>query len=396
MLWLKRLGLLALAALIAGGFYIALREKPAGVDIAVVTKGPMQVSIREQGVARVRAIYSVSAPIAGHLSRSLLTEGDKVEGGKSVVASIHPLDPPLLDTRAIAELQAARDAAKTGVGLATIDLQKAQSGLKLADDEFKRAARLAERGIISESALQKYSSTLDMQRSAIDSALAAITLRQAELASAEARLLQTGPDDAKAANCCVNLVAPVSGTVLSIDVKSEQAVTPGMKIAEIGDVSDLEIAVELLSADAVRIKPGTKAQIVDWGGGDALAATVRRVDPSAFTKVSALGIEEQRVNAVLNLDAADPRLGHNFRVFAQMAIWDCASCIQVPISALFRTGNDWTTFRVDGGRLKLQPVSIGHMNAEVAEVSGGLKPGDTVVVHPNDVLAEGSLIEPRE
>ena len=396
MLWLKRLGLLVLAGLIAGGFYIALREKPTPVDTAVVTEGPMQVSIREQGVARVRAVYSVSAPIAGHLSRSLLTEGDQVQGGKSVVASIHPLDPPLLDARTIAELEAGKDAAKTSVGLATIELERAEAALKLANDDLKRATRLAERGIISESALQKYSSAVDNQESAVESARAAITLRQAELASTQARSMQTGPDRTDAASCCVDLVAPVSGTVLSIAVKSEQAVAPGMKIAEIGDLSNLEIAVEILSSDAVQIKPGTKAQIVDWGSADALAATVRRVDPSAFTKVSALGIEEQRVSAILDLDQTDPRLGHDYRVFAQMAIWDCEKCIQVPISALFRTGNDWTAFKLDGDRLILQPVSIGHMNADVAEVTAGLKPGETVVVHPSDVLSQGSLIEPRD
>ncbi len=396
MFWLKRLGLLVLAALIAAGFYAAMREKPASVDVATVIEGSMQVSIREQGIARVRDIYSVSAPIAGHLSRTLLTEGDKVESGKTIVASIHPLDPPLIDARTMAELQAAKDAAQSGVGIAMIDLQKAETALKLANDDLKRATKLFGPGIISESALQKFTTQVDIQKSVVDTAKAAIAVRQAEVASAEARLLRTDPANPAKADCCVNIVAPVSGTVLSIAVKSEQAVSPGMKIAEIGDVADLEIAVELLSSDAVRIKPGTKAQIIDWGGGDSLNATVRRVDPSAFTKVSALGIEEQRVNAVLDLDGADARLGHNYRVFAQMAVWDCQSCIQAPISALFRTGNDWTVFVVDGGRVRQQIISIGHMNADVAEVTDGLKTGTIVVVHPNDVLTDGSLVEPRE
>ena len=396
MLWLKRLGLLMLAGLAAGGFYVAMREKPASVDVATVTEGPMQVSIREQGVTRVREIYVVSAPIAGHLSRTFLTEGDKVESGKTVVASIHPLDPPLIDTRTMAEFQAAKDAAQSGVGIAIIDLQKAETALKLASDELKRATRLFGTGIISESALQKFTTQVDIQKSAVEAARAAIAVRQAELASAEARLLQTDPSNPAKMDCCVNIVAPVSGTVLSIAVKSEQAVSAGMKIAEIGDVSDLEVAVELLSSDAVRIKPGAKAQIVDWGGGESINATVRRVDPSAFTKVSALGIEEQRVNAVLDLDGTDPRLGHNYRVFAKMAIWECQKCVQVPISALFRTGNEWTVFVVDGKRLKQQQVSIAHMNADVAEVTDGLKPQTVVVIHPNDVLADGALVEARD
>jgi HlyD family secretion protein len=364
MLWLKRLVLLALVALMAAGFYLAMREKPVGVDAAFVRQGPMRVSIREQGIARVRNIYTVSAPIGGHLSRTLLTEGDKVESGKSVVASIHPLDPPLIDARTMAELQAARDAARSGVGIAMIDLQKAETALTFADEELKRAVRLFTPGVISESALQKFTTQVEIQKNAVDAARAAIAVRQAELASAEARLLQTDRSNPAKSDCCVNLVAPVSGTVLSLAVKSEQAVSPGMKIAEIGDISDLEIAVELLSSDAVRIKPGTRAQIVDWGSDDSLGATVRRVDPSAFTKISALGIEEQRVNAVLDLDQPDPRLGHNYRVFAQVVIWECAECIQVPVSALFRTGNDWTTFRIDEDRLSLQKIGIGQMNAD--------------------------------
>jgi HlyD family secretion protein len=395
MLWLKRLVLLALVALMAAGFYLAMREKPVGVDAAFVRQGPMRVSIREQGIARVRNIYTVSAPIGGHLSRTLLTEGDKVESGKSVVASIHPLDPPLIDARTMAELQAARDAARSGVGIAMIDLQKAETALTFADEELKRAVRLFTPGVISESALQKFTTQVEIQKNAVDAARAAIAVRQAELASAEARLLQTDRSNPAKSDCCVNLVAPVSGTVLSLAVKSEQAVSPGMKIAEIGDISDLEIAVELLSSDAVRIKPGTRAQIVDWGSDDSLGATVRRVDPSAFTKISALGIEEQRVNAVLDLDQPDPRLGHNYRVFAQVVIWECAECIQVPVSALFRTGNDWTTFRIDEDRLSLQKIGIGQMNADFAEVTSGLKPGDSVVVHPNDVLEVGTLVEVR-
>lgn len=395
MIWLKRIGLLALALLIAAGFYLALREKPASVDVAMVIEGPMQVTIREQGTARVRNIYTVSSPISGHLSRTMLAEGDKVEAGRTVVASIHPLDPPLIDARTMAELQSARDAARSGVGLAMIELQRAETALKLADDDLRRATKLFTPGVISESALQKFTTQVDIQKNAVDAAKAAIAVREAELASAEARLLQTDPSSAASnGGCCVNLVAPVSGTVLSIAAKSEQAVSAGMRIAEIGDVSDLEIAVELLSSDAVRIKPGARAQIVDWGGG-ALDAAVRRVDPSAFTKVSALGIEEQRVNAILDLDVKDARLGHNYRVFAQMAIWECKACVQVPIAALFRTGNEWAAFVVDGGRVVQKPVSVGHMNADMAEVTGGLLPGMAVVVHPNDVLSDGSLVEPR-
>jgi HlyD family secretion protein len=184
--------------------------------------------------------------------------------------------------------------------------------------------------------------------------------------------------------------------VLSVVAKSEQAVAPGTKIAEIGNTDDLEVAVDLLSSDAVRIAPGTKAIISGWGGYRTLSATVRRIDPAAFTKVSALGIEEQRVTAVLDLEEADSRLGHGYRVFAELTVWECGECLQVPIGALFRNGAKWNVFAVVGERAQQVEVGIGHINAEVAEVLAGAKPGDVVVVHPPDTLGNGSLVERRQ
>jgi HlyD family secretion protein len=167
-------------------------------------------------------------------------------------------------------------------------------------------------------------------------------------------------------------------------------------VAEIGDTGDLEIIVDLLSADAVRIAPGTRAGIGEWGGDTLLEAVVRKIDPAAFTKVSALGIEEQRVNAVLDLLSSDRRLGHGFRVVAELVAWECAKCLQVPISALFRTGDAWTVFVVEGQRLRATTVRIGRMNDETAEVLEGLAAGQTVVVHPSDAIEDGSLVEYRD
>ena len=220
---------------------------------------------------------------------------------------------------------------------------------------------------------------VELQRAAVEAAKASIGFRQAELASVEARLLQPDPRDPRSGSCCINLLAPADGTVLTVFAESEQAVAPGMKIAEIGDTSDLEIAVDLLSADAIRISVGTKVVISDWGGDRPLHATVRRIDPAAFTKVSALGIEEQRVNAMLDLDDQDIRLGHGYRVFAEITTWECLKCLQVPISALFRNGSQWNVFVIQDGRLKQIELQVGHMNDEVAEVLDGVRSGDTVV-----------------
>lgn len=393
-IWIKRVGLALLAVAVVAGFGWALREQPALVDVAVVTAAPMKVTIREEGMTRVRDVYAVSAPIAGHLTRTVVNEGDEVKAS-TVVASIHPLDPPLIDRRAEAELLASRDAARAGVGVAEIDLQRAQSALKLAQDELARTVKLFGSGFVSESALQRLTNEVDLQKNAVDASKAVIGLRAAELANAEARLLQPDPADPTGESCCVNLLAPIDGTVLAVMARSEQAVAAGAKIAEIGNVHDLEIAVDLLSSDAVRIASGTKAEISDWGGDHALRATVRRVDPAAFTKVSALGIEEQRVTVVLDLEDTDVRLGHGYRVFVEMTVWECAECVQVPIGALFRNGDRWNVFVADGGRARQTDVQIGHMNDDVAEVLTGLEPGVSVVVHPSDTLVDGGLVERR-
>ena len=393
--WFKRLGLGIVVLAIIGGFYYALRESPTLVDIATVTEGPMHIAIREEGTTRVRDVYTVSAPIAGHLARTVLEEGDEVEAGRTVIASIHPLDPPLIDRRTEAELLAARDAARAAVALAEIELQRAETALRLATSELERALRLYEPRVISESALQKIQNEVEMQRAQVETARATIGVRKAELASAEARLMQPETTGVERQDCCVNIHAPVDGVVLSVMAKSEQAVSAGAQIAEIGDPNRLEVVVDLLSADAIRVKPGARTSIVDWGGDDALPGVVRRVDPAGFTKVSALGIEEQRVNAIIDLKENGGRLGHGYRVAAELTIWECERCVQVPIGTLFRNGNSWNVFRVEGDRLRRTEVSIGRMNTEVAQVMDGLSPGDVVVMHPSDTVDEGTLVEVR-
>lgn len=391
---IKWLGIAAVIGAIAAGIYIALREQPVLVDIATATEGPMTVTIDQEGVTRVRNIYTVSAPIAGHLARTALEEGDIVEANKSVVASIRPLDPPLIDRRTEAELLATIEGARSGIAQAELEHQRALSALALAKSDLERATRLSKSSIISKRALEKAITDVDLQEAQVKSTEARIRQRQAELNSAKARLMQPGDVvlDTADRDCCIEVTAPIDGIVLSVKVKSEQAVSIGAPLAEVGDPGDLEIAVDLLSEDAVRIRPGLKAEITDWGGDRNLEAVVRRVDPSAFTKVSALGIEEQRVNAVLDLTEPEPLLGHGYRVFARLAIWQTENALQVPIASLFRTNGNWTVFKLDGDRVALTEVEIGRLNNEMAEVQAGLSAGDRVVVHPNDTLGDGSLI----
>ncbi|MCL6709756.1 HlyD family efflux transporter periplasmic adaptor subunit [Pseudomonas sp. R2.Fl] len=394
--WIKRILMLAAVALVVAGFAYALREKPQPVDVAAVSRGPMQVTITQEGITRVRDVYTVSAPIAGHLARTLLDEGDRVRANVTVVAAIHPLDPPLIDSRSRAELLAARDAAKAAVSMAETDHRRIRSDLDLAEINLRRAQQLAKTGVVSESSLQRAETEVEMLEAQLESARVAITLRKAELASAEARLTQPAiGGTGRGPSCCVNLTAPVDGVVLSVLARSEQPVAAGARIAEIGDPDNLEIAVDLLSSDAVRVAPGAKAEILDWGGGRSLPATVRRIEPAGFTKVSALGIEEQRVNLVLDLGEKEPRLGHSFRIYARLTLWQSEDSLQVPISALFRDGSAWNLFVIRDGRARQIPVEIGQMNDETAELIDGLKAGDSVILHPSDTLADGSLVEPR-
>ncbi|RCW28301.1 HlyD family secretion protein [Ciceribacter lividus] len=395
--WLKRAGFLLIVAAIIAGFVYALREKPQPVDTGVVERGGLRVMISQEGITRVRDVYTVSAPIAGHLARTVLDEGDRVKADVTLVAAIHPLDPPLIDRRSEAELAAARDAARASVSMSETDYRRIKSDLDFARDNLERAVQLAKTRYIAESQLQKARTDVEVLEAQLASAGAAIELRKAELASAEARLVQ--PESAPAASersCCVYVTAPVDGVVLTVFAKSEQPVATGTKIAEIGDPSDLEVAVDLLSSDAVRIAPGARAEIVDWGGERVLPAVVRRIDPAGFTKVSALGIEEQRVNLVLDLQESDPRLGHNFRVYARLTLWEGDDVLQVPLSALFRDGRNWSLFVIRDGRARQTEVGIGHMNDEHAEVLSGLAPGDVVILHPSDTLSDGSLVEPRQ
>ena len=394
-LWIKRIAMLAVVLALAGGAYYALREQPAAVDVARVERAPMAVTLVQEGVTRIRNVYTISAPIAGHLARPVLVEGDPVKAGSTVIASIHPLDPPLIDERTLAELKAQRDAANAAIAVATSDVARIEAELAHARREYDRASRLATRGAIPEMTVQKAANDVTVLEAQLRAGNSSIALRQAELANIEAKLRQPENADDRGF-CCVELKAPVDGVVLDVFAESEQPVTAGTKIADVGNPQDLEVSVDLLSSDAVRVKPGTAASIIDWGDDEPLAATVRRIDPSAFTKVSALGIEEQRVNAVLDLDEKDARLGHGFRVYAEITLWQAPSVLQVPIGALFRQGADWSVFAVEDGVARRKKVRIGHMNDRTAELLDGVAEGAIVIVHPSDLIDDGKTVVARE
>lgn len=386
---------LAVIALIAW----ALWPQPVPVDMATVTRGPLEVTVEDEGITRIREVYSVSAPIGGKMLRSPREAGDEVIADKTLVAVIEPTDPTLLDVRSQRINEAAVQAAQASVDLAEAQVKQAKSQLEFARSDLRRAEELAASKTISERGLEKARLDVTSAEAAVASAIATLEVRRRELESARANLIQPGQNIERSGSCCVQVNAPISGRVLRIIAKSEQVVQPGAPLLEIGDPGDLEIVIDFLSRDAVRIKPGAPARIESWGGDTVLDARVQRVEPTAFTKVSALGIEEQRVKVILDFTgpaSAWQQLGHSYRVIGRVVVWHTDDALLVPLGALFREGADWAVFVVAAGRAQRRIVKIAERNLRAARVIDGLKAGEHVVLHPSDRVLDGVRVEPRD
>lgn len=384
------LGGLALAG--AAGWW-ALRPQAVPVDMAAVARGPLEVTVADDGKTRIIDVYTVSAPVSGTVQRAPGSVGDRVEAGATVVAMIRPAAPAFLDARSRREAESALAAAQAAVRLAEAQAVEAQAELDLARSEQRRVEELARRNIVSERMFEEANAGVRRAEARLDIARATLEMRQREMESAEARLI--GPETGAGAengDCCVVVRAPVDGDILTIHHESEAVVAAGTPLVEIGDPAALEVVAELLSADAVRIREGAEARVEGWGG-PALAATVRRIEPSGFTKVSTLGIEEQRVRVVLDLPGptqARPGLGHGYRVTIAIVVERHDDALLVPLGALFRQGGDWAVFVVgEDGRAALRRIGIGARDARSALVGSGLAEGERVVLHPSDRVAEG-------
>lgn len=378
----------------------ALWPQPVPVDLATIKRGPLEVTVEDEGVTRIREVYTVSAPIGGKMLRSPREVGDKVEASKTLVAEIAPTDPTFLDVRSQRVNEAAVHAAQAAVDLAEAQVKQSRAQLEFAKSDLGRAQELAASKTISARTLDKAKLDVDSAEAAVASALATLEVRRRELESARARLIQPGEASTgeRSGSCCVEVRSPIDGVVLKIVAESEQVVLPGAPLIEIGDPRDLEIVVDFLSRDAVRIRPGAPARIESWGGDKVLDARVRRIEPTAFTKVSALGIEEQRVKVIL--DFAGPpsewqQLGHGYRIIARVVVWHSDDALQVPLGALFREGNNWAVFVVVDGRAQRRLVTIGQRNLHAAQLIDGLKPGEQVILHPSDRVHDDVRIAPR-
>lgn len=386
-------------ALVAAGIVYSFWPRPVPVDVGQVSRGPMQVTVDEDGETRVRDVYVLSAPLSGRLLRIENEVGDEVVAGETRLATFQPRDPSLLDVRSLSEGLAVVKAAEAARALAEAELDQRKAELAFAISDLERAERLHKRGNISERSLDAAELEVEIQRAAVKSAEAALGVKTYELENARASLITPGADLSGAGEegCCIDVFAPVSGQVLRVIRESESIVLAADPILEIGNPRDLEVVVDLLSTDAVRVEAGDPVLIDDWGG-EPLQGKVRRVEPYGFTKVSALGIEEQRVNVII--DFTEPpekwlRLGHGFRVEASIVIWQRPDVLRVPVGALFRGAEGWAVFAIEDGRAVRRAVEIGQLNSSVAEVLSGLEEGEAVVLHPSDRIADGVRVADR-
>ena len=390
-----------LGLLVVAGLVIAFRPQPVPVDLAAVDLGPMTVTVGDDGITRVREVFLISAPLPGRLLRIDGEVGDAVTAGDTVLGRILPTDPAFLDPRRRSEQEAAVRAAEAAMGLEEAEVERLAAELEYAEAEHRRALALFERDTVAESYLERRRLEERSAAAALSTAQARLRVRQSELEAAQAALMEPSSDSRLAGAhdaASYPVVAPIAGRILQVLQESESVVAAGTPLVEIGDPRDLEVVVDLLSEDAVQVVAGADAYIEQWGGAP-LSGRVRRVEPFGFTKVSALGIEEQRVNVII--DFVDPpeawaTLGHGYRVDVRIVLWQSDSVLRVPVGALFRHQGDWAVFIANQDHARLRNIQIGHMNDEHAEIVGGLEDGNRVVLHPSDRIHDGVGITPRQ
>jgi HlyD family secretion protein len=391
-----------LAALLAGvaALYYLFSTPPVPVDLAKITKGPLEVTVDEEGITRIREVYTISAPVSGLVARTRLEVGDPVVAGSTVVATIAPKPPDFLDNRTATAAAANVRAAEAALKFTLATIEKAKAELKFARSDLERAQKLIARKTVSERTLDQAQMKVATLTAALENARADVEVKQRQLENARAQLIQPGTgDEGGNVTCCVDVRAPTGGRVLKLLVESSQVVSAGTPLLEIGDTSDLEVIVDLLSTDAVKVETGASAYLEHWGGKGTLAARVTRIEPAGFKDVSALGIEEQRVKVHLDLTNSKSsigKLGHDYRVFVRIVIWHEDSAVRVPASALFRRGTNWAVFVAANSHARLRLVKIGQRNADHAQVLDGLKVDEHVVLHPSDRIKDNVAVVERK
>ncbi|HEX2677786.1 MAG TPA: HlyD family efflux transporter periplasmic adaptor subunit [Polyangiales bacterium] len=391
---LARKGVLLLLALgLVAALVVAMRPKPVPVDVARAVRGALAVEVHATGETRVRDRYVVSAPTAGNLLRLSLEPNDAVAEGASL-AQLLPTLSPLLDPRARAEAEARLSVALSAAKQAEAQLALARTADELARTELARDLALGKAGSLSERALEQARFVARMRENEVASAVFAskVSAEQVRLARASLSTRDTVPRT-------IEVQSPVSGNVLRVMQKSAGVVAPGTPLLELGDLSGLEIVADLLTTDAVLVQPGMPVVIEGWGGEHSLAGRVRKVELAAFTRPSALGVDEQRTNVLIVFNEPRERwamLGDGYRVEVRLLVWQADQVTKLPLGAVFRRGDGWSVFGIDAaGMAHLMNVQLGHRSETEVEVTSGLAPGAAVIVDPGDRVEDGTRVQPR-
>lgn len=374
-------------SLLAWGFWPA----PILVESGVVVRAPLSETVEEEGKTRVKDRFVISAPVSGYLQRITLEVGDSVTQGQTL-ALMEPLRPEVLDPRSRARAEAQVAAARAAIKRAEQQVSAARAEADYARSDYTRKQQLHEQSLISREALEQAATHSREADAQLRSAEFAVEVAHYELEAAQTALQYSFGSGTDASLETVALRAPIASRVLQIHRESEGVVATGEALLEIGDPAALEVAVDVLSADAVRIQPGTRVQLLRWGGSQVLEAVVRTTEPTGFTHISALGVEEQRVWVIADL--VSPRsdweqLGDGYRVEARFILWHADDVLQVPTSALFRHNDSWAVFTIDAGKARLTMVSIGRGNGLVTQIVNGIVAGERVILHPDDRIADG-------
>jgi len=391
--WRRRLplaGAAVLVLLIVIGFW----PRAVPVETSRVTRGPMVVTVDEEGMTRVKNRYLVSAPVAGQLRRIDWKAGAMVEAGKTVLATLETSGADFLDARSQAQAESRVHAAEANREAAVAQHERATAAARMFTSDFERMKQLLERKV---SSAQEFDTAQMRAATALQDERAAEFARKvAEFELEQARALLSREQPGGSAEPLV-ITSPVSGRILRVFQESSRVVPGGFALLEVGDPADLEVRIEVLSRDAVAIRPGARVSLEQWGGPEPLAARVRLVEPSAFTKISALGVEEQRVYVLADFTdpfEKRPSLGDSYRVEARIATWEAPGALHAASGAFFQRGGSWQAFVIDGAKARLRPVKVGHNNGLETEVIGGLEEGDQLIVYPGDKVAEGARVQP--
>lgn len=385
---------IAIAAVVILAIGYGLLPKPVPVDAIKTSRGSLRVTIDEEGKTRVKDRYVISAPVAGFMRRIELEVGDRVKRGQTMV-ELEPLRSDVLDPRSRAEAEASVSAAQAALDAALENARAVAAEAEYARQKLERLKKLFDEALVSKDQLEQAESDAKRAEANLLSTKASVNASRSELEKARAALRYSAAENAVNHKRLVAISSPVDGRVLKIHHESEGVMNKGEPLVDIGDPVKLEVKVEVLSADAVNIKPGTPVLFERWGGDKPLSGKVRIVEPTAFTKISSLGVEEQRVLVIadiISLPESWQKLGDGYRVEASFIIWEGKDVLQIPASALFRKGDRWAVFVVEDNRAHQRQVEVGHHNGVTAEIVFGLSEGELVITHPDDSIKEGTRV----